>query len=373
MVKHLQDKRISNRKEAHIDICCNSTEEIIMSRSTGFEDIELIHRALPEVNFTDLSLETTFLGRQFSYPLFISSITGGIQKGIKINALLAQVAEEFGIGLGVGSQRAAIEDDHRRESFTVIRQYAPKAFLAANVGAVQLNNGFGLEELQKAIEMIRADAIILHVNPLQEAIQPEGNTNFQGLLEKIRNVAAELKQPVIIKEVGAGISLEVAKELVACNIAAIEVAGAGGTSWAQIEGIRARQLREHIKEHAGRTFKNWGIPTAVSTIETLNATRGKCEVICSGGIRTGIDAAKALALGAKLVGVALPLACLAARKTKKELTQWLNQFIYELKVTMFILGAKNLEMLRSVPIVITGKTKEWLQTRGMDLSRQVQS
>jgi len=365
-------KGISNRKEAHIDICCQQTEKILMKRSNGFEDIEFVHNAFPEINFAEISLKTTFLGHTFNYPVFISSITGGMEKGLKINKLLAQVAEDFGIGLGAGSQRIALEDESKQESFTILRATAPHAFIAANLGIVQFNKGYGIKEAKRAIEMLEADALILHTNPLQEAIQPEGDFEFKGLLQKIKGLTKAVDKPIIIKEVGAGISFEVAKKLIASNVAAIEVAGAGGTSWAAIEGLRAAQRHELLKQETGAHFRNWGIPTAISTIEVLSATQGQCEIISSGGIRTGIEAAKALALGAKLVGVALPVACLAATKTEKELKAWLNQFIYELKVTMFILGAKNLEALKTAPILITGKTKDWLLTRGIDLPKQVQ-
>jgi len=363
MDKDKAAKQTTNRKQDHLDICCNSTREIEMTKTTGFEDLEFVHNALPEVNFNDIDLSTSFLRHQFKYPIFISSITGGTEKAKEMNSLLARAAEKFGIGIGVGSQRAALEDENNIDSFSIIRDNASKAFVAANLGAIQLNNDFTITHAQKAIDMIKADALILHLNPLQEIIQPEGDTNFNNLFSKIKEIGKKLKEPLIVKEVGSGISYETARQLSECNVKAIDIAGAGGTSWSQIEAIRARQQGFTKQAKIGELLKNWGIPTAASTIEVATLA-DKVEIISSGGIRNGLEAAKALAIGAKLVGIALPLACLAATGTERQITDWLEHFIHELKTVMFLTGCAKIDDLQKTRMTITGKTAEWLSARG---------
>ena len=355
-------KETEERKQSHIDICCDYGEDIEMSITTGFEDIQLINTPLPELNYDDIDLTTTFLKHDFKFPIFISAITGGTKKTKKINERLAKLAEQFGIGMGVGSQRAAIEKKKNAESFSIVREYAPNAFIAGNIGAVQFNYGFTIENANEAIDMINADALVLHLNPLQELIQPEGDTNFGDLISKIKKLGNELKKPLIIKEVGSGFSYNDIKKLEDCNISAIEIAGAGGTSWSQIEAIRAKQQNFPIKQKVGELFKNWGIPTAISTLE-VSQFSNKHQIISSGGIRNGLEAAKALAIGANLVGIALPFACLAATATEKQLIDWLEQFIHELKAAMFLVGAPTVKKLQKTPYVILGKTAQWRESR----------
>jgi isopentenyl-diphosphate delta-isomerase len=335
-----------------------------MDKTTGFEDIHFIPKALPDIDFDDINLSTKFLNHKFNYPIFISSITGGTKKAKKINEKLAKLAEKFSIGMGVGSQRAAIEDNSEIDSFTIIRDFAPNAFLAANLGAIQFNNDFTLNHAKAAIEMIDANALILHLNPLQEVIQPEGDRNFKNLSEKILELNTKLEYPIIIKEVGSGISFEIVKTLVESNIAVVDIAGAGGTSWSQIEAIRAEQQGLIKQQKTGKLFKDWGIQTAVSTAE-IATLRNQIEIISSGGIRNGLQAAKALSLGAHLIGIGLPFACQASSATEKQLIDWLEQFIHELKTAMFLIGAITVEDLRLSPLVITGKTLEWLNSRGI--------
>jgi len=367
-ISGMTNKKVSdetaNRKQDHIEICCNKLHEIEMSVTTGFEDIHFVPNALPDINLDNINMNTEFLKHDFDYPIFISSITGGTKLAKKINSRLAKLAEKYNIGMGVGSQRAAIEDEANTDSFTIVRQHAPNAFVAANLGAVQFNYDFTIKQAEEAVEMINADALILHLNPLQEVIQPEGNTNFSNLTTKIKEIGKKLKQPLIVKEVGSGISQDIALDLVDGDIPVIDIAGAGGTSWSQIEAIRAKQQGLTKEQRVGELFKDWGLPTAVSTIE-VGKFRDRVEIISSGGIRNGLQAAKALAIGAKLVGIALPLACLAATGTEKELINWLEQFIYELKTTMFLVGAEELEGLQYAPMTVTGKTAEWLTARGL--------
>ncbi|NHJ31974.1 MAG: type 2 isopentenyl-diphosphate Delta-isomerase [Asgard group archaeon] len=365
MTNQIVTDRTANRKQNHIEICCNKLHEIEMSVTTGFEDITFVPNALPDINFDDINMNTEFLKHKFDYPIFISSITGGTKLAKKINTRLAQLAEKYKIGIGVGSQRAAIEDEANIDSFKIVREQAPNAFVAGNLGAVQFNNDFTIKHAEEAIEMINADALILHLNPLQEVIQPEGNTNFSDLTAKIKEIGKKLKKPLIVKEVGSGISRDIALDLVDGDIPAIDVAGAGGTSWSQIEAIRAKQQGLTKKQKVGELFKDWGLPTAVSTIE-VSKFQDRIEIISSGGIRNGLQAAKALAIGAKLVGIALPLACLAATGTEKQLTNWLEQFIYELKTAMFLVGAEEIENLQFAPMTVTGKTAEWLTVRGLN-------
>ncbi|MHA1123116.1 MAG: type 2 isopentenyl-diphosphate Delta-isomerase [Candidatus Heimdallarchaeota archaeon] len=367
-ISGMTNKKVSdetaNRKQDHIEICCNKLHEIEMSVTTGFEDIHFVPNALPDINLDNINMNTEFLKHDFDYPIFISSITGGTKLAKKINSRLAKLAEKYNIGMGVGSQRAAIEDEANTDSFTIVRQHAPNAFVAANLGAVQFNYDFTIKHAEEAVEMINADALIVHLNPLQEVIQPEGNTNFSNLTTKIKEIGKKLKQPLIVKEVGSGISQDIALDLVDGDIPVIDVAGAGGTSWSQIEAIRAKQQGLTKEQRVGELFKDWGLPTAVSTIE-VGKFRDRVEIISSGGIRNGLQAAKALAIGAKLVGIALPLACLAATGTEKQLINWVEQFIYELKTTMFLVGAEELEGLQYAPMTVTGKTAEWLTARGL--------
>jgi isopentenyl-diphosphate delta-isomerase len=284
----------------------------------------------------------------------------------KINATIAEAMEELGLGMGVGSQRAAMEDKKLEKTFAVARKKAPTAFLIANIGGVQLVNGYGVKEVKRAIEMIEADAIAIHLNPLQEAVQPEGQTNFQGVLRKIGEIARELDKPVIVKETGAGIAAEDTKKLEDVGVEGIDVSGAGGTSWAAVEYYRAKERRNNFQHKLGDVFWDWGTPTATSLVEVAQTVR--IPVIASGGIRDGVDVAKALALGASLTSLSQPV-LQAAVKGVKDTEDVLSLLIEELRNVMFLVGADSVETLREVPLVVTGKTKEWLGVRGFDVER----
>lgn len=362
MPKKDSSGNIIQRKKDHLEICCNNTNDILMDQTTGFEDIQFLHNALPGINFDDINISSDFLDYHFKAPIFISSMTGGTAS-TKINSVLAKITAKYEIGIGVGSQRAAIENPSYSESFKIIRKYAKENFVAANIGAIQLNNDFTVKQVGEALKMVDGDALILHLNPLQEVIQPEGDTNYKNLLDKIRKLITEIDKPVIVKEVGSGISSKTAQELIECKISAIDIAGAGGTSWAQIEAIRAEKQGLEKLSRVGKLFKNWGIPTA-SNLISISELSNQIELIASGGVRNGLEAAKAFALGAKLVGIGLPLGCLAHTSTEKQLIDWLEQFIYELKTTMFLVGAQSLEELQEKPLTITGKTADWLKARG---------
>ncbi len=355
--------QIEKRKTDHIQICL---EENVQARhvTTGLEDIYLIHRALPEIDRSKINLSTVVLNHKFSAPLIVEAMTGGTPKATEINIAIAQAVEQLGLGMGVGSQRPAAENTKLESSFKIVREKAPTAFLIANIGGPQIAKKNGVNDAEKAVKMINANALAIHLNPLQEAIQPEGETNYKGVLNKIKEIAEALDVPVIVKETGAGISAEEAKKLENMGVDAVDVAGAGGTSWAAVEYHRAKKLRDEYRQRLGETFWDWGIPTAVSIIEVTQSVH--LTVIASGGVRSGIDIAKALALGANLTGLALPI-LRPAVKGSEEVKKQLQLIVEELKNTMFLIGADSVQKLKKAPLVITGKTAEWLRIRGFQL------
>ncbi len=356
-------KETRKRKADHIRISLNQRVQA-REATTGFEDIYFVHKALPEINKQEIDLSITVLGHKFSAPLIVGAITGGTLEATKINATIAEAVEELGLGMGVGSQRAAIEDKKLEKTFAITRKKAPTAFLIANIGGVQLVNGYGMKEVKKAVEMIDADAIAIHLNPLQEATQPEGQTNFKGILEKIDELAKELDKPIIAKETGAGIAAEEAKKLEAAGAKAIDVSGVGGTSFAAVEYYRAKGQKNSFQRTLGDVFWDWGIPTAISVAEVSQTVN--IPVIASGGIRNGVDMAKALALGASLTSLSQP-ALQAAVKGVKETENMLYLLIEELRNAMFLVGAESLQHLRKTPIIVTGRTAEWLRMRRFNL------
>jgi isopentenyl-diphosphate delta-isomerase len=349
------------RKEDHIRICLGNKAQA-KNATAGFEDIQLVHRTLPEVNKAKINLSTTFLGKKFQAPIIVGAMTGGTKQATQINASIAQAVEKLGLGMGVGSQRAAIEDRKLEETYAVARKMAPNAFLIANIGGVQLVHGYGLKEVRKVIEMIDADAVAVHLNALQEAVQPEGQTNFKGVLAKICEIAGAIDTPMIVKETGAGISAEDAKALEDAGVKAIDVGGVGGTSFAAVEYYRS-STNQNL---SGEAFWDWGIPTAISLIETAQTV--KLPVIASGGVRSGTDVAKALSLNASLASISQPILQVAV-KGAKETENKLSSLIEELRNALFLVGAEKLSDLSKTPVVITGKTGEWLQARGFNLQK----
>ena len=354
-------EKTEKRKADHIKICLEKKSQA-RKATAGFEDIRLIHRALPEVDKQEINLSTTFLGKKFNAPLIVGAMTGGTEEATQINASIAEAVEKLGLGMGVGSQRAAIEDQKLEKTYAVARKKAPNAFLIANIGGVQLVHGYGIKEVKKVVEMIDADAVAVHLNALQEAVQPEGQTNFKGVLAKIGEIAGELDKPVIVKETGSGMSAEDAKALESAGVKAIDVGGVGGTSFAAVEYHRSKSETSFL----GEPFWDWGTPTAVSLIETTQAT--KLTVIASGGVRSGIDIAKALALNACLASVSQPI-LQAAVKGSEETEKLLSCLIEELRNVMFLVGAEKVDSLAKVPLVVTGKTAEWLRTRGFNVEK----
>ncbi len=315
--------------------------------STGFGAYRLPHAALPELDLAEIDTRTTFLGKPISAPLLISSMTGGASVAERINLALAEAAEHLGLPMGVGSQRAAVVDARLAPTYQV-RRVAPRIPLLANLGAVQLNYGFGVDQCRRAVEMIEADALILHLNPLQEAVQPEGNTNFKGLLHKIEHLCRTLEVPVVVKEVGNGIGARDAQRLYACGVRIIDVAGAGGTSWSEVE--RFRQPDDQGRRVAG-AFADWGIPTT-ECIRAVRAALPDVTIIGSGGVRSGVDVAKAIALGADLAGTARPaLASAIDERGAEAVVEGLTAFIRELRVAMFCSGCPNLAALRKLALI----------------------
>lgn len=334
---------IEARKADHIRI--NLEGDVRSGLTTGLEHYRFVHRALPELNLEEIDLSLELFGRRLRAPLLISSMTGGTDQAAEINRVLALAAQETGVAMGVGSQRAAIENPPLATSFQV-RQYAPQALLFANLGAIQLNNRFGVQECLRAVEMIEADALILHLNALQEAVQPEGDTRWAGLLKKIESVCRALPVPVIAKEVGWGFSERDARWLADAGVAAIDVAGAGGTSWSQVEMHRAK---DESQRRLAAAFVDWGIPTAQAI---LNVRRAAPELIvfASGGLRTGVDIAKCLALGARLGGMASPFLKAAVRSVD-EVIRLIHELSREIQVCMFAAGAGNLDQLSQAELI----------------------
>ena len=324
------------RKADHIRI--NLEEDVnFRSLTTGLERYFFMHQALPELDLAAVDTSCTLFGKTIPQPLLISSMTGGTPEAGAINRTLAEAAQEVGIAMGLGSQRAAIEDSSLAETYHV-RHVAPDILLFANIGAVQLNYGYGLDQCRRAVDMCEADALILHFNALQEAVQPEGDGNFANLLDKVEQICRDLPVPVIAKEVGWGFAEETARQLANAGVAAIDVAGAGGTSWSQVEMYRAPTAR-HAR--VAGAFVDWGIPTAVS-IQYCRRAAPNLPVFASGGIRNGIDVAKCIALGANLVGFAGEFLRAADQNGVAGVIELAETITDELRIAMFCAGAENI-------------------------------
>ncbi|NEP08972.1 MAG: type 2 isopentenyl-diphosphate Delta-isomerase [Symploca sp. SIO2C1] len=327
------------RKADHIRICLD--EDVQFRQNTnGLERYHFTHCCLPELNRSEIDITTEFLGKFLGAPLLISSMTGGTPQAKTINFRLAEVAQRYKLAMGVGSQRIAVENPQVGDTFAV-RSLAPDILLFANLGAVQLNYAYGIEECLRVIELLTADALILHLNPLQECIQSNGDTNFRGLLDKINNLCNKLPIPVIVKEVGNGISAPMAKKLLAAGVRAIDVAGAGGTSWAKVESERALNPQQRL---LGQTFADWGLPTA-ECITSIRAIAPDIPLIASGGLRNGLDAAKAIALGADISGLAWPF-LQAAAESVEAVDTLVQLLIAEISTVLFCTGNATLTQLK---------------------------
>ena len=355
----MDNKDIHLRKLEHIWICNHCNVEY--KKSTLFDDIKLIHRGISNCNLEDIDTTTELFGKKLDAPLIVTGITGGHPKAKEINKNIAKAIEELNLGMGVGSQRAGILDSSVVDTYRVVRDY-DIPLVIGNLGAVNfIEDGWDEEIVERAVEMIDGDAMAIHFNPLQEAIQPEGDTNFKGV-HILKEVISRYKKkyrniPFIAKQVGEGFSKEDAIVLKEIGFDGIDVAGSGGTSWAMVEYYRIKE--KEFREFSER-FLDWGIPTAVSLFYVKDVFPG--TIIASGGIRSGIDMAKSIAIGGHCCGVALPV-LRAALKDSKEVVKVLERMIKELKTTMFLVGCENIEELRRANYIIKGELREWLDIK----------
>lgn len=325
---------IKNRKKDHVDLTASG--DMSYQIPTGFEQFYFAHNALPEVNVEDVSTETTLLGHTFSFPLFISSMTGGYTNAGAVNAIIAQFCADYNLPFGVGSQRIMLENPDAEASFSVVREKAPNAFIAANIGGAQLVGGLSKDHLQLLIESIEASAIIVHLNPLQELMQPEGDRKFKGIEEGIIQLCDDTSLPVIVKETGAGISGAVGQRLLKAGVKIIDVAGAGGTSWAKVENKRT------ANKNPDTDFNNWGIPTleCVRQLAKLKSEHD-FELIASGGIRSSNDIAKSLCLGADFAASAQPVIKAIVNNGYDGLEQLFNKWKKQLVTILTLLGCES--------------------------------
>jgi isopentenyl-diphosphate delta-isomerase len=359
----LVDELIEQRKADHLRLSASGDVDALAG--AGWQDVSLVHEALPELNQAEVDLSVNFLGRQLRAPLLIAGMTGGHRTAHEVSATLARAAERHGLAMGVGSQRAALKRAELAYTYTVVRDQAPTAFLIGNIGAPQLipqgpTPPLDLQEVAAAIDMIHADALAVHLNFLQESVQPEGDKAARGCAAAIKELVDSLNVPVVAKETGAGLSRATALVLKNMGVGALDVGGVGGTSFAAIEGLRAELQGARGSQRMGAVFRDWGIPTPVSV---LGVQVSGLPVIATGGVRTGLDAAKALALGATLVGVARPL-LQAALDGDAAVDVWVAQFLDELRTALFLTGSANLNSLQTRPRVITGNTRAWIDQLG---------
>jgi isopentenyl-diphosphate Delta-isomerase len=332
--------------------------------AAGWQDIQLVHDALPETDFDQVDLGVEFLGRRIALPLLISGMTGGHQDSLGVNRALARAAAATGAMIGVGSQRAALRDPGLADSYAVVRDEAPGAYVLANIGISQLvdqgdERALDVGDVLRAVEMIRADALAVHLNYLEEVVQPEGQTRASGARAALASLVRELPVPVIAKETGAGLSRDVALRLRDLGVAALDVGGRGGTSFAAIEASRAAARGDTVRAATGLTFADWGIPTAAS----VGLCAGILPTIAVGGVRNGLDAARAMSLGAVAVGVGRPLleqALLGADAVR----DWIAAFAYQLRTAAFLAGVAAVAELAGAARVVSGPTRHWLHELG---------
>jgi isopentenyl-diphosphate Delta-isomerase len=356
---------VKQRKAEHVSIALG--QDVSAPQHANWGDIQFVHQALPEVDLDEIDTSVNFLGRTLRYPIFMSSLTGGHPDVTSINRNLARAAERYGLALGVGSQRAAIVNPDMASTYAVTRDYAPNAFLIANIGAPQLivqprHPAFTLEQVQQAIDMIGANALAVHMNSLQEAAQPEGDRRAVGEAAALKVLTGQVAVPVIAKETGAGVCREQALLLRSCGVAAIDVGGAGGSSMSAMEVARSRSRGDERTMNIGLLYRDWGIATPIAVVE---AGVARLPLISTGGVRSGLDMARALALGATLVGMGFPF-LKAASESYEPVCELLETVVAELKVAMQLSGAANIGQLREVDVVVTRETGNWLTLRGFE-------
>ncbi len=338
---------IRNRKRDHVELTV--TEGTQYKGATGFEQFMFNHNALPEVNESEISTETELLGRTFAFPLFISSMTGGYGDAGPVNAVIAEFCETYNLPFGVGSQRAMLEDDSLTSTFSVVRKKAPNAFIASNIGGAQLIGGLEVDKMTKLVDSIEANAVIVHLNPLQEMMQPEGDRNFKGILAGIEQLVKSTELPIIVKETGAGISEHTARRLLNVGVKVIDISGSGGTSWAKVENFRTSNTK------ANHSFDEWGIPTVycLQQLTKLEWERS-FELIASGGIRSAFDIGKALCLGAHFTASAQPVIKAIKNDGYEGLETLFLQWKQDLKTILLLLGCRSINELSRSHLIKAG-------------------
>src|SRR3989441_1335753 len=356
---------VKQRKIEHVNIALG--QDISVTQSANWNDVQFVHQALPEVDLDEIDTSVSFLGHRLRYPIFISSLTGGHDDVISINRNLARAAEHYGLALGVGSQRAGIINPEVISSYAITREHAPKTYLIANIGAPQLiaqahHAPFTIEQVEHAVTMIGANALAVHMNSLQEATQPEGDRRALGEAAALKRLTEKVSVPVIAKETGAGVCREQALLLRSCGVAAIDVGGAGGSSMPAMEAARSRSRGDERTMNIGLLYRDWGIATPIAVVE---AGVARLPLISTGGVRSGLDIARALALGATLVGMGFPF-LKAASESYEAVCELLESVVAEMKVAMQLSGAANIGQLREVDVVVTGETRNWLTLRGFE-------
>ncbi len=338
-----------SRKQQHIALTLQRNVSF-KSKTTGLDQFEFVHNALPEISFSEVDTSVSFLGKRLAAPLMVSCMTGGYKNALSINRQLAEVCEECGIAMGVGSQRQALEDSQYHRTFSVVRESAMSIPVVGNIGAAEVVSLASSGSIQKLIDLIRADAFTVHLNPLQEFLQPEGNTNFKGVLDGIGSLVRQSPVPIIVKEIGAGISANVAQRLLDVGVQYIDVAGAGGTSWAGVETMRRKD------KIVAEKFWDWGIPTSVAlqNVAALKSSTTPFTLVGSGGISSGFDVAKCIALGADIAASARPMLKTLQAKGKAGLRSLIEQWVEEIRGIMFLTGSKTIADLQKAELVRYG-------------------
>jgi isopentenyl-diphosphate delta-isomerase len=346
MSKNASASQTTSRKKQHVDLTLKKNVNF-KGKTTGLDELEFVHNALPELSLEDIDTTIRFLGKTLALPFMVSCMTGGYRDAQTINRSLAEVCEEMGCAMGVGSQRQALEDHQYHRTFSVVREVAKTIPVVGNIGAAEAAQMKNVDNVRKLADMIRADAFTVHLNPLQELLQPEGTTDFRGVLSAIAMLVKGLTVPVIVKEIGAGISAGVARRLLDIGVRYIDVAGAGGTSWAGVEALRSKH-----GEFASR-FWDWGIPTAIAVrdVARLKSVTHPFTLIASGGIRSGIEAAKCIALGADMVASARPILTALHFGGTRGMTAFLRSWVRELRAVMFLTGSATIADLQRAPLV----------------------
>jgi len=357
-----------SRKLEHLRMVAGGGVE--SRESTLLEYVRIVHRAAPQLNLDDVRMDVEFCGGRLRAPIMITGMTGGHPDVAWVNAELAGVAEELGVAFGVGSQRAAIEEPSLAETFRVARKAAPNAFIVANLGAPQLSLGYGVEEVERAVSMVEADAVAIHFNPGQEAFQDEGDPYFSGVLERIAEIVDRVGVPVIVKEVGTGLSREVVAELRSLGVKCFDVAGLGGTNWIKIEVLRSREKRGEPLKPAGPLQDYWGNPTALAVMEARDAAVD-AFIVGSGGVRNGLDAARVIALGADVAGLALPALRALMSGGRDAVRRLLESIIYQVRVAAFLAGEPWVLGLWRAPIVVWGRLRWEAELRGVNVEEYI--